>query len=72
MENSKIFKRSGGTRKMQPNKFKKDRLSLKLTQKALAEKLGIHPQSISDIERGKKKVSRRLKKCFEMLINLMS
>lgn len=53
---------------MQPNKFRKNRLSLKLTQKALAEKLGIHPQSVSDIERGKKKVSRRLLKCLELFI----
>lgn len=54
---------------MKPNKFKQTRLSLNLTQKDLAEKLGINTQSVSDIERGVINPSRRLITCLKLLVD---
>ncbi len=53
---------------MTPQEFKQHRKTLNLTQEELAEELGITQASVSRIETGVRKASKRLIKAFSLLI----
>lgn len=53
---------------MNKERFKQHRKDLNLTQEELAEELGITQASVSRIETGARKASKRLIKAFSLLI----